>query len=210
MGRYTGPSCRLCRREGVKLFLKGLRCETAKCQIERRQRHLAPGMHGWRRPRRGEYLKRLREKQKVKRYYGVLERAFMRCFRLAARRPGNTGKALLELLERRLDNVVYKLNWAPSRKAARQLIAHGHIRVNGRKVDRPGYITRVGDRISVKNREGSIKLVRQQLDTNPNFVTQGWLQLDRANLEATVVGIPAREDVQIPVEEQLIVEICSR
>jgi len=167
-------------------------------------------MHGWRRPRRGEYLKRLREKQKVKRYYGVLERAFMRCFRLAARRPGNTGKALLELLERRLDNVVYKLNWAPSRKAARQLIAHGHIRVNGRKVDRPGYITRVGDRISVKNREGSIKLVRQQLDTNPNFVTQGWLQLDRANLEATVVGIPAREDVQIPVEEQLIVEICSR
>jgi small subunit ribosomal protein S4 len=167
-------------------------------------------MHGWRRPRRGEYLRRLREKQKVKRYYGVLERTFRRYFRLATKRPGDTGKALLELLERRLDNVVYKLNWAPSRKAARQLITHGHIRVNGRKVDVPSYITKVGDRISVKNRESSIKRVRQQLDSNPGFVTQSWLQLDRANLEATVVGVPSRDDVQIPVEEQLIVEICSR
>lgn len=210
MGRYVGPSCRLCRREGVKLFLKGLRCQSAKCQIERRQRHLAPGMHGWRRPRRSEYLKRLREKQKVKRYYGVLERPFMRYFRMAARRPGDTGKVLLELLERRLDNVVFKLNWASSRKAARQLITHGHIRVNGHKVDIPSYVTNVGDRISVKNCPKSIKKIREQLDSNPSFVPQNWLQLDRASLEATVVAVPSRQDVQIPVEEQLIVEICAR
>jgi len=210
MGRYVGPSCRLCRREGVKLFLKGVKCETAKCQIERRQRSLAPGMHGWRRPRRSDYLVRLREKQKVKRYYGLLERGFMRCFREAERTPGNTGKALLELLERRLDNVVYKLNWASSRKAAKQLITHGHIRVNGRKVDVPSFTTQVGDKVTVKNSEKSTKRVRQQLDSNPNFTTQGWLQLDRGSLEATVVAVPTRDEIQIPVEEQLVVEICSR
>ena len=210
MGRYLGPSCRQCRREGVKLFLKGVKCETAKCQIERRQRGLAPGMHGWRRPRRSDYAVRLREKQKVKRYYGLFERAFMRCFQQAERIRGNTGKALMELLERRLDNVVYKLNWAASRKAAKQLITHGHIYVNGHKVDIPSFTTKVGDKVSVKASEKSSKRIRQQLDSNPNFTTQGWLQLDRGKLEATVVAIPAREDVQIPVEEQLVVEMCSR
>lgn len=210
MGRYTGPSCRLCRREGVKLFLKGVKCETAKCQVERRQRSLAPGMHGWHRGRLGEYGVRLREKQKIKRYYGVFEQQFMRYFRTAARTKGNTGVTLLQLLERRLDNVVYKLNFAPSRKAARQLITHGHVHVNGRKVDVGDYITKVGDKITLKGSEKSIKKVKDQLASNPNFSTQSWLQLDRERPEAVIVALPARTDIQVPVQEQLVVEFCSR
>jgi small subunit ribosomal protein S4 len=210
MGRYVGPSCRVCRREGMKLFLKGMKCETAKCQIERRQRNLAPGMHGWRRGRLSEYGVRLREKQKIKRYYGVYEQQFMRFFHKAARLPGNTGENLLQLLERRLDNVIYKVNFAASRKAARLLIAHGHIRVNGRKVDVSDYVINIGDKIGVKDAEKSLKRVKQQLESNPNFATQGWLQLDRDRPAATVVALPARTDVQIPVEEHLVVEFCSR
>ena len=210
MGRYVGPSCRICRREGMKLFLKGTKCETAKCQVERRQRSLAPGMHGWRRGRLSEYGVRLREKQKIKRYYGVYEQQFMRLFREASRLPGNTGQNLLQLLERRLDNVVYKLNFAASRKAARQLIAHGHIRINGRKVDIADYIMKIGDKISIKDSEKSLKRVKEQLESNPNFTTQGWLQLDREKPAATVVALPTRPDIQIPVEEQLVVEFCSR
>ena len=210
MGRYLGSSCKHCRREGVKLMLKGVRCETARCPIEKKQRNLAPGMHGWRRGRASEYAVRLREKQKVKRYYGLLERQFMRYFHRAERIKGNTGETLLQLLERRLDNVVYKLNFAPSRKAARQLITHGHIYVMDRKVDVSGYTAKVGDRITVKGSEKSIKRVKQQLESNPNFTTQNWLQLDREKPEATVVALPSRDDVQIPVEEQLVVEFCSR
>lgn len=210
MGRYTGPSCRICRREGMKLFLKGTKCETAKCQVERRQRSLAPGMHGWRKGRLSEYGVRLREKQKIKRYYGVYEQQFIRMFHEASRLPGNTGENLLQLLERRLDNVVYKLNFAASRKAARQLITHGHIRINGRKVDIADYIMKIGDKITVKNSEKSLKRVKEQLESNPNFTTQGWLQLDREKPAATVVAMPARPDIQIPVEEQLVVEFCSR
>jgi small subunit ribosomal protein S4 len=210
MGRYLGSSCKLCRREGVKLMLKGMRCSTAKCPIEKKQRNLAPGMHGWRRGRASEYAVRLREKQKVKRYYGLLDKQFMRYFRRAERARGNTGQILLELLERRIDNVVYKVNFAPSRKAARALIAQGHIHVNGRKVSVSGYTTKIGDKITVKGSEKSLKLVRQQLDSDPNFVTQGWLQLDRSRPEAVVVAVPTRDDVQIPVEEQLVVEFCSR
>jgi len=210
MGRYLGPSCQQCRREGMKLFLKGLKCETAKCQVERRQRNLAPGMHGWRRARLSEYGVRLREKQKIKRYYGLYEQQFMRYFHEATRLKGNTGENLLQLLERRLDNVVYKLNFAPSRKGARQLIAHGHVRVNGQKVDVSDYTTNVGDRIEIKDSERSRKEVKQQLESNPNFTTQAWLQLDRDKPAATIVAMPTREDVQIPVEEQLVVEFCSR
>jgi small subunit ribosomal protein S4 len=210
MGRYLGSSCKQCRREGMKLMLKGSRCETAKCPIEKKQRNLGPGMHGWRRGRASEYAVRLREKQKIKRYYGVWERQFMRCFREAGRTKGNTGETLLQLLERRLDNVVYKLNFVPSRKAARQLITHGHIHVNGRKVDISDYTTKIGDKITVKGSERSLKKVKEQLETNPNFSTQSWLQLAREKAEATVVAMPAREDVQIPVEEQLVVEFCSR
>jgi small subunit ribosomal protein S4 len=194
----------------MKLFLKGMKCETAKCQIERRQRNLAPGMHGWRRGRLSEYGVRLREKQKIKRYYGVYEQQFMRFFHKASRLPGNTGENLLQLLERRLDNVIYKVNFAASRKAARLLIAHGHIRVNGRKVDVSDYVINIGDKIGVKDAEKSLKKVKQQLESNPNFTTQGWLQLDRDKPAATVVALPARTDVQIPVEEHLVVEFCSR
>jgi len=191
-------------------MLKGIRCETAKCPVEKKQRNLAPGMHGWRRGRNSEYAIRLREKQKVKRYYGLYERQFMRYFHKAERTKGNTGETLLQLLERRLDNVVYKLNFAPSRKAARQLISHGHIYVNGRKVDVSDYTIGIGDKITVKPSEKSLKRVKEQLESNPNYTTQGWLELVRQKPEATVVALPSREDVQLPVEEQLVVEICSR
>ena len=191
-------------------MLKGARCETAKCPIEKKQRNLAPGMHGWRRGRASEYAVRLREKQKVKRYYGVLERQFMRYFHKAERTKGNTGEILLQLSERRLDNVVYKLNFASSRKAARQLIAHGHVYVNGRKVNVPDYTTKVGDKMTVKGSDKSVKRIKQQLESNPNFTAQNWLQLDRDRPQAAVVALPAREDIQIPVEEQLVVEFCSR
>lgn len=210
MGRYLGSSCKHCRREGMKLMLKGIRCETAKCPVEKKQRNLGPGMHGWRRGRASEYAVRLREKQKVKRYYGLLERQFMMYFHKAERTKGNTGETLLQLLERRLDNVVYKLNFAPSRKAARQLISHGHIYVNQRKVDVSDYTTKIGDKIMVKGSERSLKRIKEQLETNPNFTTQGWLQLARERAEATIVAMPTRDDVQIPVEEQLVVEFCSR
>lgn len=171
---------------------------------------MAPGMHRWQRVRASEYAIRLREKQKVKRYYGVLERQFMRYFHQAERLKGNTGETLLQLLERRLDNVVYKLNFVPSRKAARQLISHGHIYVNGHKVDISNYSIKIGDKITVKDSEKSVKKVRQQIESNPNFTIQSWLQLDREKPQATIVALPSRADVQIPVQEQLVVEFCSR
>lgn len=210
MGRYLDSSCKHCRREGMKLMLKGSRCETAKCAIERHERSMAPGMHGWRRGRYSDYGVRLREKQKVKRYYGLFEKQFMHYFHKAERLKGNTGEVLLELLERRLDNIVYKLNFAPSRKAARQLITHGHIYLNGRRVDVPDLTVKIGDKISLKNSDKSRKTVKSQLESNPNFVTQGWLQLDPSKPEATVVGLPSRDDVQLAVEEHLIVEMCSK
>lgn len=191
-------------------MLKGTRCETAKCAIEKRQRSQAPGQHGWRRGRSGDYAVRLREKQKVKRYYGLFDRQFMKTFRMAKRGTTDTGKQLLEFLERRLDNVVYKLNFAPSRKAARLLISHGHIYLNGRRVDIPSMLVKVGDKITLKNSEKTRKKVKAQLESNPNFAVQGWLQLDASRPMATVVAIPTRDDVQLAVEEQLVVEFCSR
>ncbi len=210
MGRYLESSCKLCRREGMKLMLKGIRCETSKCPIEKKTRNLAPGMHGWRRGRQSEYAVRLREKQKVKRYYGLLDKQFMRYIHKAERMKGNTGETLLQLLERRLDNVVYKLNFAPSRKAARQVISHGHIYVNGRRVNISDYTTKIGDKITLKPADRSKKQVKKQLETNANYTTQSWLQLDRDKPEATIVALPTREDIQIPVEEHLVVEFCSR
>lgn len=210
MGRYLDSSCKLCRREGMKLMLKGIRCETGKCPIEKRQRNVAPGMHGWRRGRGSDYGVRLREKQKVKRYYGLAEKQFIRYFQKAEKTKGNTGEVLLGLLERRLDNVVYKLNFAPSRKTARQLIVHGHIYVNDRKVDTPDFTVGIGDKITVKPSEKSKKKIKAQLETNPNFSTQAWLQLDPNTPSATVVALPSRQDIQLPIEEQLIVEFCSR
>jgi small subunit ribosomal protein S4 len=210
MGRYLGSSCKYCRREGMKLMLKGSRCETGKCAVERRERQMAPGMHGWRRGRHSDYGVRLREKQKVKRYYGLLEKQFVHYFRKAGSKKGNTGEVLLELLERRLDNIVYKLNFASSRKSARQLISHGHIYVNGRRVDIPDMLLKIGDKLTLKNSDRSRKLVKEQLASNPNYVTQGWLQLDADKPAATVVALPSRSDVQLVIEEQLVVEFCSR
>ena len=210
MGRYLRSSCKQCRREGMKLFLKGIRCETAKCPIEKKQKNLAPGMHGWRRGRGSDYGVRLRETQKVKRYYGLLDRQFMRYFHKAERMKGNTGEVLLQMLERRLDNVVYKLNFTSSRKSARQLISHGMIYVNGRKIDIGDYNIKVGDKVSLKPSEKNAKRIKECLQSNPNFTVQSWLQLDRDKPEAVVVALPTRNDVQIPVEEQLVVEFCSR
>ncbi len=209
MGRYLGPVCRLCRREGVKLMLKGARCETAKCAMERQWRNKPPGMHTWRRRKVSDYGVRLREKQKVKRYYGVFERQFMIYFRMAERTRGNTGEALLALLERRLDNVIWKLGFAPSRRASRSAIVHGHIYVNGRRVNRPSYLVQKGDTMTVKPSDRSRQFVRQALGEGGPAV-QPWLKLEAAQLEGSVEAMPTREDVQIPVEEQLIIEMCSR
>jgi len=210
MGRYLGSSCKHCRREGMKLMLKGGRCETGKCAVEKHERMMNPGMHGWRRGRNSDYGVRLREKQKVKRYYGLGERQFVRYFRKAERTKGNTGQVLLELLERRLDNVVYKINFAPSRKAARQLINHGHVCINGRKVNKADFTLAVGDKIELRGSAKSRDLVKAQLSSNPNYVVQGWLQVDLDKPAATVVGLPSREDVQLVIEEHLVIEFCSR
>jgi len=210
MGRYTGPSCRLCRRQGVKLMLKGARCETAKCPMERQWRSNPPGMHSWRRGRPSEYGIRLREKQKVKRFYGIYERQFVRYFQQAERQKTNTGAALLSLLERRLDNVVYKLGFAPSRAAARMTITHGHVYLNGRRMNVPSYLVRTGDKVSVKPSDRSVKLVRSRLEELGEPQVQNWLSLDMAKLEGNVLAMPTRDDVTIPVEENLIVELCSR
>ncbi|RJP33364.1 MAG: 30S ribosomal protein S4 [Phycisphaerales bacterium] len=209
MGRYVGPVCRLCRREGIKLLLKGIRCETAKCAMERQWRNKPPGMHAWRRKKAGNYAVRLREKQKVKRYYGVMEKQFSLYFQAAERGKTNTGDTLLSLLERRLDNVVWKLGFAPSHRAARILISHGHIYVNGRRVNRASFQVRQSDLVSVKPSDRSRRYIRATLgDDGP--VLQPWLELDAAKMEGRVVALPTREDVQIPVEEQLIIEMCSR
>lgn len=209
MGRYIEPVCRLCRRESVKLMLKGVRCESAKCPMERQWRSNPPGRQSWRRRRASNYGVRLREKQKVKRYYGLFERQFKGCFRLAANAPGNTGEELLCLLERRLDNIVWKLGFAQSHRASRQVVVHGHVAVNGRKVDRPGYRVNAGDTISIRDSERSKNHIRTLLGESPPPV-QPWLERDATRLEGRVTSLPMREHVQIPVEEQLIVEMCSR
>ena len=210
MARNLGPSCRLCRREGIKLMLKATRCETAKCAMEKQTRNKPPGVHSWRKGRASEYGIRLREKQKVKRYYGILERQFRSCFKQAERKPGNTGEALLCLLERRLDNVIYKMRFALSRSQARQIIAQGHVKVNNHKVDIASYIVRAGDKITLKAGEKTLKMVKASLELDPNAPLQVWLHVDPAVPEGTVVSLPNRDHVQIPVEEQLIVEFCSK
>jgi len=210
MGRSLGPVCRQCRREGIKLMLKGTRCETAKCPMEKQNRNKPPGMHSWRRGRLSDYGVRLREKQKVKRYYGVLEKQFRIYYSQAVSQKGNTGQALLALLERRLDNVIFKMNLTPSRRQARQIISHGHILVNDHKVDISSYQVKQGDKITVKAVEKAQTLVKSNLEIDANAPVQAWLQFNLANLEGSVVSLPTRDDVQIPVEEQLIVEFCSR
>lgn len=210
MSRYIGPACRLCRRENTKLMLKGSRCETAKCAMERQNRQNPPGMHAWRRSKGSGYAIRLREKQKVKRYYGLLERQFMLTFRRAERSTENTGTALLSLLERRLDNTVCKLGFAPSRRAARAMIVAGHIYVNGKRLDRPSYLVCQGDRVSVKPTDRSRGMAKLWLDARGEGNVQDWLKLDAERFEGTVLALPTRDHVQFPVEEHLIVEVCSR
>ncbi len=207
MGRYTGPTDRLSRREGVNLMLKGSRSQSGKSE---RRLQTPPGAHSWRRGRMSDYGVRLRETQKVKRYYGIRDRQFTNLFQKANRIKGNTGALLLSLLERRLDNVVHKLGMAPSRPAARQSVAHGHIYVNGRRVNIPSYQVNVGDTISIKDSEKSKKLIQARLEELGEPRLQNWLTLDLSQLVGTVVALPTRDDVMIPVEENLIVEFCSR
>ncbi|MFM8413347.1 MAG: 30S ribosomal protein S4 [Planctomycetota bacterium] len=208
MGRITGPVCRLCRRDGLKLFLKGSRCDTPKCAFERRP--VPPGVLQKRRPKPTDYGLRLREKQKVKHYYGVLERQFRTYFARATRGKGNTGEALMTLLERRLDNVVHRLGFAASRAAARQLIMHGHITINGHRVDIPSYLVKAGDLVRVKNRAKSLQLVHAALAEFRRDVPDFLSRLDGAIPEARVDRLPGSDDVSIPVQANLIIELCSK
>ncbi|MBM4124559.1 MAG: 30S ribosomal protein S4 [Nitrospira sp.] len=208
MAKYNGPVCRLCRREGEKLFLKGTRCMTEKCAIERRS--YPPGQHGQGRQRHSEYSAQLREKQKLRRIYGLLERQFRGVFGRAERRTGITGEHLLKLLECRLDNVVYRLGFASSRKEARQIVNHGHLVVNGRKTDVPSYTVRPGDVIEVRPRSREILSIQSALEAVDGRGIPSWLELDRATFKGTVRGIPTKEEIALPVNEQLVVELYSR
>ena len=208
MARYTDAVCRLCRREGQKLFLKGDRCYTDKCALTRRA--YAPGMHGQGRAKASEYGSQLREKQKAKRYYGVLETQFRSYFEMASKKKGKTGENLLALLESRLDNVVYRLGFAMSRAEARQLVTHGHFTVNGRKVDIPSFLVKPGMVVSLKESSRSLDKFKASLEANSFRQPPKWLDFDRDNFTAKVVAVPAREDIDLPVEEQLIVELYSK
>lgn len=193
----------------MKLFLKGTRCDTPKCAVERREG--MPGMHQYRRGKQSEYAIRLREKQKVKRYYGIFERQFRKYFDMAGRRPGNTGDALMSIIERRLDNVITRLGFAVSRPSARQLIGHGHVLVNGRKVDVPSYLVKPGDQIKIKTREASQRLVANTLQTEGMPPVPDWLdRVATEPAEARVNRLPGIQDVSLPVTPQLIVELLSR
>lgn len=198
----------MCRREGTKLFLKGLRCDTPKCALERHE--TPPGMQSYRRVKLTDYGVHLREKQKVKHYYGVLERQFREYFRRAERAKGNTGEVLMSLLERRLDNVVHRLGFGQSRAQARLMICHGHITVNGRRVDIPSYSTRPGDVIRAKNRPKSLQQVQANLAENNREVPDFLAIVEGAEPEGHVVRLPEAADVSIPVQSQLIVELCSK
>ena len=209
MARYNGPVCRLCRREGMKLFLKGERCYTDKCAIEKR--NTPPGQHGKsRKAKMVGYGIQLREKQKVKRIYGVLENQFRRYFESAARHRGVTGVMLLQSLETRLDNVVYRLGFATSRPQARQLVRHGHFRVNGHRVDIPSFLCRSNDQIEVKDASKKVTRILESLGAVDRRGVPKWLELDKDNFKGKLTALPAREDLTMPIREQLIVELYSR
>ena len=208
MARYRGPSCRLCRREGMKLFLKGTKCTTPKCPFERRG--YAPGQHGQARIRLSDYGVQLREKQKVKRIYGVLERPFKFMFQKAQRVRGVTGEKLLELLERRLDNTVYRLGWATSRKSARQLVRHRAIRVNGRVVNVPSFLVRVGDTVQPAPGDDLAARIKQAVEATKDRERPGWMDIPADALRVTITRLPAKSDVTLPIQEQLIVELYSK
>ena len=209
MARYRDAVCRLCRREGTKLFLKGQRCLTDKCAIEKR--NFAPGQHGKsRRPKVVGYGLQLREKQKVRRFYGILEDQFRSYFEKAANMKGITGENLLNLLEQRLDNAVYRLGLATSRAEARQLVRHGHISVSGKKVNIPSYQLTPGQEVSVREKSRNRVTILRALDISGGRSLPSWLELDRAALKAKVLSVPRREDVNFPIQEQMIVELYSK
>jgi small subunit ribosomal protein S4 len=206
VARSLGPKCKLCRREGMKLFLKGERCLTEKCAVERRS--YPPGEHGRGRIKQSEYLLQLREKQKARRYYGILEQQFRNYYEKAAKASGITGEALLRMLETRLDNVVYRLGFAASRAQARQIIRHGHFLVNGRRVNIPSYQVRPNDVVSLKPGSAVEQVVRDATDLTASV--SPWLQADHDNLTGKVLKLPERADIDTPVQEQLIVELYSK
>ncbi len=209
MARYTGPVCRLCRREGMKLYLKGDRCYTAKCAIDRRA--YAPGQHGQGNRRKvSEYGLQLREKQKARRIYGILERQFSNCFDKAERQKGVTGENLLRLLERRLDNVVFRLGFASSRAEARQLVKHNHFTINGHKANIPSILVKVGDLIQIKEKSMDSLKFQEIKASIAHKNTPAWLELDKENLTGRVLALPSREQIDVPIEEHLIVELYSR
>ncbi len=208
MARYTGPRCRLCRREGSKLFLKGDRCFSEKCAFERRS--YAPGQHGKARVKVSDYGIRLREKQRVRRIYGVKESQFRRYFEIADRQKGVTGTNLLVLLERRLDNVIYRLGFADSRAQARQLVKHGHFLVNGRKVDIPSFLVKVGDEIKVRDKSKDIQPITQALEAIARRGVPDWLELNAEEKKGVVKAWPERSHITMPIQEQYIVEFYSK
>ena len=208
MARYTDASCRLCRREGQKLFLKGDRCYTDKCAVV--SRSYPPGMHGQGRSKTSEYGTQLREKQKAKRYYGLLESQFKSYFEMAERRAGQTGENLLSILETRLDNVVYRLGFAMSRAEARQLVSHGHFTVNGKKVNIPSFLVKPGMVISLRERSRSLDKIKNNVEANAFRQPPKWLEYDANNMIAKVAALPTREDIDLPIEEHLIVELYSK
>jgi len=208
MSKYLGPVCKLCRREGMKLFLKGQRCFTDKCAFERRP--YPPGEHGRRSSKISPYGIQLREKQKVKRIYGVLERQFKRYFRMAERQRGITGENLLRILESRLDNVVYRMGFASSRREARQLVHHGHFTVNGRRVDIPSYLVRVGDVIEVRPKSRQIERILNAIDMAQQRGAPEWIDVDYDQMKGTIKALPTRDQIMEDIQEQLIVELYSK
>ena len=208
MARYIGPVCRLCRREGIKLFLKGERCYTDKCAIERRS--YPPGQHGQGRAKATEYSLQLREKQKLKRIYGVLERQFRRVFALAERRRGITGENLLLLLESRLDNMIYRMGFAPSRSEARQLVRHGHFLINQRRVTIPSYFVKPGDEILVRESSRKIVRIQESLELAQRRGVPEWLEVNKDTFAGRVRALPTRAELTLPINEQLIVELYSK
>ena len=208
MARYTDAVCRQCRREGKKLFLKGERCYTGKCAIERRA--YAPGQHGQSRKKATEYGLQLRAKQQAKRYYGIQEGQFYKYFLMAERKQGVTGENLLRICESRLDNVVYLLGWANSRAEARQLVTHGHYKVNGKKVNIPSYLLKAGDEIAIKDKSKESDKIKATLEANASRPVPQWLDLNAEALTAKILALPTREQIMVPVEEHLIVELYSK
>jgi len=208
MARYTDAVCRQCRREGMKLFLKGERCYSDKCAINKRS--FAPGQHGKMKKKLSEYGVQLREKQKVRRYYGVLEGQFRHYFELAEKKPGITGENLLTILESRLDNVVYRLGFAMSRPEARQLVVHNHFTLNGKKVNIPSYLVKAGDVIAIKEKSLDSEKIKAVLEANAAKAIPTWLDLDRTTHQAKVVTLAPREAIDLPIEETLIVELYSK